>query len=102
VTLKSLNLFPLLLIPFLLADTSCPNRESHMVIREKAIEIAKGEFVKHGKSVSDYDLSVSPDDSSRSFWMICFDKKGPVRLPGGRHCVKVDKSTGAATFLPGE
>ena len=73
-----------------------------MVTQDQAIEIAKKEFVKHGRVVSDYDISVSPDDPTRTFWMIWFDKKGSIRVPGDSHCVRVERSSGTTTFMQGE
>jgi hypothetical protein len=73
-----------------------------MVTREKAIEIAKQEFTKHGHAVSDYDMTVDPENTNPDYWMVWFDKKGPFRIPGGKHGVRVHKTTGHADFLPGE
>jgi hypothetical protein len=78
------------------------HEKTTMVSQDQAIEIAKTEFGKQDRVVSDFDISVDPDEPSRKFWMICFDKKGPFRVPGGRHCVRVEKSGGAAVFLKGE
>lgn len=97
------NTLLMLLVPSLLLLCLCERTgKSIMVTQDRAIEIAKKEFAKYGRVVSDYDISVGPDDPPRTFWMICFDKKGPFRVPGGRHCVRVEKSGGAATFMQGE
>jgi len=79
-----------------------PREKPAMIAQDQAIEIAKAELTRHGRSPSDYDVSVEPDAPSRTSWMVCFERKGPFRVPGGRHCVRVEKSTGTATFLEGE
>ena len=92
-----------MLVPFVLLLSSCPlSVKPSMVTQPQAIEIAKKEFEKHGRAVSDYDMTVTHDDPSRTYWLICFEKKGPFHVPGGRHCVRVDKPTGASTFMQGE
>lgn len=73
-----------------------------MVTRDQAIEIAKIELTKHGRAVSDYGISVEPEDTSGDYWMIWFDRKGPFPVPGGKHAVRVNKITGHAEFMPGE
>src|SRR5579862_5414899 len=58
----------------LLVYSCAKNERAHMVTQDQALEIAKAEFARHGKAVSDYDISVDRDEASRTFWMICFEK----------------------------
>ena len=71
-----------------------------MVAQEQAIEIAKQELAKHGFQVADFVITIDPENDSE--WAVWFEKKGPYRVPGGRHAVLVDKDTGNARFLGGE
>ena len=70
--------------------------------RHQAIEIAKAELTKHGHTVSDYDITVDPENANTEYWVIWFEKKGPFPVPGGRHAVRINKVTGHAEFMPGE
>jgi hypothetical protein len=74
----------------------------NMVTRDQAIEIAETEMAKHGRAASDYEITVDPENASGDYWMVWFEKKGPYRIPGGRHAVRVSKSTGHAEYLPGQ
>jgi hypothetical protein len=78
------------------------NGREIMVTRDQAIEAAKRELTKHGHAVSDYDITVDPENPTEDYWMIWFDKKGPFPVPGGKHGVRVNKSTGHVEFMPGE
>jgi hypothetical protein len=73
-----------------------------MITEERAAEIARDEMTRQGRTVSDYDMTTVPGDADQPFRLFWFEKKGPFRIPGGRHCVRVDKATGAATFMQGE
>jgi hypothetical protein len=73
-----------------------------MLTKERAVAVATQEFVKHGRSASDYNVTIEPYHADSTQWMVWFDRKGPFPLPGGKHGVLVDKSTGHAVFLPGE
>lgn len=77
-------------------------RGEKMVTRDQALEIASKEFIKYGYLVSDYDISIEPYHADENQWIVWFDKKGPFRIPGGKHAVLVHKTTGQSDFLPGE
>ena len=86
----------------LVACSFLRNGREIMVTRDQAIEVAKKEFSKHGRAVSDYDITVDPDNTTDDYWMIWFDRKGPFPTPGSKHAVRVNKSTGHAEFMPGQ
>lgn len=73
-----------------------------METRDHAIEIAEAEMAKHGRSASDYEITVDPESANGDYWLVWFEKKGAFRIPGGRHGVRVSKSTGHAEYLPGQ
>jgi hypothetical protein len=79
-----------------------PTGRHNMVTRDHAIEIAEAEMAKHGRIASDYEITVDREISSGDDWIVWFEKKGPFRVPGGRHGVRVSKSTGHAEYLPGQ
>jgi hypothetical protein len=73
-----------------------------VVIREQAIEIAKQELTAHGFALPDYDITLDAENPDENDWMVWLEKKGAFPVPGGRHAVRVNKTTGAAQFMPGE
>lgn len=73
-----------------------------MIGKDQAIEIATTELTRQGRRVSDYDVFVETDPSNEKRWIVWLDRKGPFRIPGGKHAVMVDKATGQASFMPGE
>ena len=73
-----------------------------MLTEDQAIETAKKEFTKHGRLVSDYDVAIETYHADEKQWIVWFDRKGPFPIPGGKHAVLVDKTTGQSVFLPGE
>lgn len=95
----------------LLWTTSCARQQHEkrseemviesMVTESRALELAKAEFAKTGRKVSDYDVTIEMD-STGSKWLAWFDKKGPYAMPGGKHVVTVEKATGKVVFMPGE
>jgi len=72
-----------------------------MVTESRALELAKAEFVKTGRKVDDYDVSLETA-SSPGKWIVWFDKKGRYAMPGGKHAVTVEKATGKVVFMPGQ
>lgn len=70
--------------------------------RDQAIEIASHELARNGYTVSDYSVTVDQEDSNGEYWQLWFDAKGPYPVPGGRHGVRVNKTTREARFMPGE
>lgn len=83
-----------------LACAKLPDKKA-MITEPQAVELAKAAFTKAGHQVSDYDVSVEHDAGAKR-WMVWFDRKGPFRVPGGRHYVKVDENTGEAVFAAGQ
>jgi hypothetical protein len=83
---------------------ACPRHPQgeKMLTQDQAVEIAKIEFQKHGRSPSDYLVTVETYHADRNQWIVWFDKAGPFRTPGGKHAVVVHKTTGKAVFMPGE
>ncbi len=73
-----------------------------MVSREQALTIAHQAHQERGFAPNDYNVELSDADSSESHWLVWFDRKGEFPVPGGKHAVQVDKTTGQALFLPGE
>lgn len=73
-----------------------------MLTQDQVIETAKKKFAKHGYLVSDYDVTIETHHVEEKHWIVWFDKKGPFRIPGGKHAVLVDKITGQSVFMPGE
>ncbi len=73
-----------------------------MLTQNQAVEVAKKEFSKHGHQVSDHDITAETYPADEKQWIVWFDKKGPFPIPGGKHAVLVDKTTGHADFMPGE
>ena len=73
-----------------------------MITQDQAVEIAKQEAARNGLKVSDYDITVDKDTAGAPYWMVWFDRKGPFRVPGGKHLVRVTKSGGQAEFMRGE
>ena len=71
-----------------------------MVAESNAVELAKAEFTKTGRKLSDYDVTVENDSTGHN-WIVWFDKKPPHRTPGGDHSVTVEKATGKVVFMPG-
>ena len=102
--LMRISCFAALVAAFL--PTSCvkpqhPQQRHETVTESKALELAKAEFVKTGRKVDDYGVTLETDSSGRK-WLVWFDKKGPYSIPGGKHIVTVEKATGKVVFMPGE
>ena len=72
-----------------------------MITEDRAKELASAEFTRTGRQPADYDITVETSDTGGQWW-VWFDLKGPFRVPGGKHLVKVDKVTGNTVFMPGE
>ncbi|MBP9087161.1 MAG: hypothetical protein KBG15_13655 [Kofleriaceae bacterium] len=73
-----------------------------MFTQEHAVEVAKQEFRKQGRAPADYDIATETYSADEHQWIIWFDKKGPYRIPGGKHAVLVHKVTGHAVYMRGE
>lgn len=73
-----------------------------MLTQDQAIETAKEEFARQGYLASDYDITIQVYYADEQQWIVWFDKKGPFRIPGGKHAVVVHKITGQSVFMPGE
>jgi hypothetical protein len=69
------------------------------IVKSKAVELAKEEFIKNGRIAEDYHVTV---ENSRRQWVVWFDYKGEYPIPGGQDAVTVEKDTGKVAFLPGE
>lgn len=93
-----------LLVACGLSIMGCPQKfkGERMITQEQAIELAKEEFNKQGRSSSDYDISIEIYYVDEKQWIIWFDKKGPYPIPGGKHAVLVHKTTGQSIFMPGQ
>ncbi|MDS4020973.1 MAG: hypothetical protein RKR03_10800 [Candidatus Competibacter sp.] len=93
-----------LLVACGLSIMGCPQKlkGERMITEEQAIELAKEEFNKHGRSSADYDISIEIYYVDQQQWIIWFDKKGPYPIPGGKHAVLVHKITGQSIFMPGQ
>jgi hypothetical protein len=94
-----------LLMACCLLLTGCPRPfKGHetMITQEHAIEIAKKEFESHGRLASDYTITVESYDADDRQWIVWFDKSGPFPIPGGKHAVLVDKTTGKTVFRQGQ
>jgi len=78
-----------------------PEPKQRIVTESRALEIAKTAFLKTGRNVSDYNVSLK-SDSIGNKWVVCFDEKGRYAVPGGKHLVTVEKLTGKATFMQGQ
>lgn len=76
------------------------SKGDQMLTKEQAVAVATQEFVKHGRSASDYNITIEPYHADST--MVWFDRKGPFPVPGGKHGVLVNQTTGHAVFLPGE
>jgi hypothetical protein len=87
---------------FLAAGCPHPSKGEKMLTQDQAIEIAKNEFARHGRLVSDYAVTIETYHADDKQWIVWFDKIGPFPIPGGKHAVLVDKMTGHAVFMPGE
>ncbi len=72
-----------------------------MITEAIALQLAKAEFAKTGRSVNDYAVSIETDSTGRK-WIAWFDKKGAYAMPGGKHAVTVEKTTGKTVFMQGE
>jgi hypothetical protein len=94
----------LLLVACGLSIMGCPQKlkGERMIAQEQAIEIAKEEFNKQGRSASDYEISIEIYYADEKQWIIWFDKKGLYPIPGGKHAVLVHKATGQSIFMPGQ
>lgn len=92
------------LLAGLASPTDCRKyaRRALILTQEQVVDIAKKELEKHGHSVAQYDVTVVKDEPSRDHWMVWFEYRAKYKIPGGKHGVRVDKSTGKAVFLPGE
>lgn len=82
----------------------CPHQSKgeKMLTQDQAIEVAKKEFAKHGRPVSEYAVTIETYHADEKQWIVWFDKIGPFPTPGGKHAVLVHKITGHAVFMPGE
>lgn len=72
-----------------------------MITEDRARELAFQAFDKSGRIPADYDVTIETGDAGAKWW-VWFDRKGPFRVPGGKHLVKVDKASGEAIFMQGE
>jgi len=73
-----------------------------MITEDQAVEIATKTFTAQGRRAADYDVSIETNAANENQWIIWFDKKGTFRIPGGKHAVVVNKSTGQSKFWAGE
>jgi hypothetical protein len=73
-----------------------------MLSQDEAVEVAKKEFVNQGRDAAEYDVKIETYHADDKQWIVWFDKAGPYRVPGGKHAVLVDKSTGATVFMKGQ
>ncbi len=89
---------------WLCAAMACtPNFEDEsMITEDRAVEIASMAFTAQGRRAADYDVSIETYPADENQWIVWFDKKGPFRIPGGKHAVVVHKSTGQSEFMAGE
>lgn len=68
----------------------------------QAVALANEELSRNGIDVANYDIEIDGKMSQGPHWMIWYERKGPYRMPGGRHAVKIDKNTGQAVFMKGQ
>lgn len=83
---------------------SCINKPGptlKVVTQSDAAEIAKAEFLRNGHKIEDYRMTLESDGTGKK-WIVWFDMKSDVPVPGGKHSVTVEKETGKAIFMPGE
>ena len=73
-----------------------------MLTEAQAVTAAEAEFAKSGRVVSDYIVTIESYPGDSAAWIVWFNRKGPFPVPGGKHAVRVDKTTGRAVFMPGE
>jgi len=73
-----------------------------MLTEAQAVTAAEAEFAKSGRVASDYTITLEPDPEDSAAWIVWFNRKGPFPVPGGKHAVLVDKTTGHAVFMPGQ
>ena len=91
-----------LLVAALLLVSCVEHQETPgMITESKALELAKKEFVRNGLKLEDYRVSAKADSSGQN-WIVWFDRKGEYSVPGGKHAVTVQKTTGKVVFMPGE
>jgi hypothetical protein len=96
--------FALLVTMVWLASCARPQQTQQsqgMITEARALELAKAEFAKTGRSVNDYAISIETDSTGQK-WIAWFDKKGAYAMPGGKHAVTVEKTTGKTVFMQGE
>src|SRR6266536_732115 len=94
--------FCALLVTAFMVASCVRHRETSEIITElKALELAKKEFVRSGRKVEDYRVSVETDSGGQE-WIVWFDRKTEYPVPGGKHAVTVEKATGKAVFMQGE
>jgi uncharacterized protein YpmB len=103
--MKLMRVGSLALLATVLRFTSCAKppheqRSQGIAAESKAFELAKVEFAKTGRKVSDYEVTVETDSSGDN-WIVWFDRKGAYATPGGNHSVIVEKATGKVAFMPG-
>ena len=95
-------LAPLAATTLLASACAAQPEKKTMITETQAVELAKAAFTKAGHQVSDYDVSAERDDAVEDRWLVWFELKGPFRIPGGRHHVRVDGKTGQAVFMAGQ
>ncbi len=70
--------------------------------KEKEImDLAKKEFVKHGRKVEDYKMSLEFDNTEKK-WFVWFEYKSERPIPGGTDCVTIEEDTGKVVFFAGK
>jgi hypothetical protein len=83
-------------------SSSAEDEMNQTIDRAEAIELANKEFVRQGNDLEKFDVSADPRLSEDRYWIVWYDRKGPFRVPGGKHLVRVDTVTGQSTFLKGQ
>lgn len=83
--------------------SSCVKNETtkSMLTESQAVELAKREFQKTGRSVENYRVTVESDTNEHK-WIVWFDLNAKYPPPGSRHLVSIEKNTGRVVFMPGE
>lgn len=102
--LMRVSYLALLVTVVLLASCARPQQTQQsqgMITEARALELAKAEFAKTGRSVNNYAVSIETDSTGQK-WIARFEKKGAYAVPGGNHTVTVEKTTGKTVFMQGE
>lgn len=73
-----------------------------MLTQHEAISVASKELAKRGYVATEYDVKIETYDANENEWIVWFDLRRPLPVPGGKHAVLVDKRTGRTEFMPGE